>query len=100
MRHHVLTGSNGTRLHVAEHGPRDGAPILLIHGWSQVELCWEAQYDAQDLAWFRLLGLDLRGHGLSRAPSDPEDFAEADFWADAVAAVIDGLNLEAVTPVG
>jgi non-heme chloroperoxidase len=38
-----VRGGAGLRLHVREWGNREGPPILLIHGWSQSQLCWARQ---------------------------------------------------------
>lgn len=100
MTNHMVSGAGGVALHVSEHGNSTGAPILFVHGWSQSELCWMLQYSAEALAQFRLLGLDLRGHGMSARPAADEDFADADIWADDVAAVVDALDLRELTLVG
>ena len=39
---------------------------------------------AQD---FRLVALDLRGHGMSDAPIGAEHYTKAQLWADDIAAV-------------
>jgi len=100
MTHHTVTGAGGVALHVAEHGDPDGAPILFIHGWSQSELAWVRQYSDPALARFRLLGLDLRGHGMSARPTADADYADPDIWADDIAAVVGALDLRNLTLVG
>lgn len=100
MTSHTIAGGGGVRLHVSEHGDRSGKAILLIHGWSQSQLCWTKQYEAAELSGFRLLGLDLRGHGMSERPATRQDYANGDLWADDIAAVIDELHLERPILVG
>ena len=97
---HTISGAGGVRLHISEHGDATGKPILFIHGWSQSELCWMKQYEASELSRFRLLGLDLRGHGMSERPSSPADYTKGDVWAEDIAAVIDQLGLEKPILVG
>ena len=100
MRAHSVRGGGGLRLHVREWGPADGPPILFIHGWSQNHLCWIKQYESALAEEFRLVAYDLRGHGMSEAPLEPEHYADGKLWADDVAAIIDELGLERLVLVG
>ena len=68
MNAHMVTGDGGTKLHVQETGKRSGKPILFIHGFSQCSLAWSKQLNSDLADSFRLLALDLRGHGLSDKP--------------------------------
>src|SRR4029450_12892409 len=72
---HTVQGGSGLRLHVREWGRADGPPILLIHGISQSHLCWAKQYHSTLADEFRLVAYDLRGHGMSEAPLEPEHYA-------------------------
>jgi non-heme chloroperoxidase len=100
MKVHNVTGGGGLRLHVREWG-KEGAPsILFIHGWSQNHLCWKNQYESRLADDFRLIALDLRGHGMSDAPLEAEHYTEPRLWADDIAAVIDQLDLESPVLVG
>ena len=100
MKVHRVTGGAGFRLHVREWGEPGGPPILFIHGWSQSHLCWKPQYESSLAQEFRLVALDLRGHGMSDAPLESAHYTEGQFWADDIAAVIDGLELEHPVLVG
>ena len=93
----TVRGGGGLHLHVREWGNPDGPPILLIHGWSQNLLCWARQYESDLAEEFRLVAFDLRGHGKSEAPLEPEHYASDELWADDLAAVIEELDL--VRPV-
>jgi non-heme chloroperoxidase len=93
-RIHTVRGGGGLRLHVREWGRPDGPPILLIHGLSQNHLCWTRQYQSSLAEEFRLVAYDLRGHGMSEAPLEPEHYTDARLWADDVAAIIQQLGLE------
>jgi pimeloyl-ACP methyl ester carboxylesterase len=46
------------------------------------------------------VAFDLRGHGMSEAPLDPEPYADAALWADDVAAILEQLGLERPVLVG
>src|SRR5512132_1604690 len=95
-----VRGGGGLRLHVREWGNADGPPILFIHGWSQSHLCWARQYHSALAEEFRLVAYDLRGHGMSQAPLEPEHYSDATLWADDVAAIIDQLHLDRAVLVG
>jgi non-heme chloroperoxidase len=100
MKIHTVKGAAGVNLHVREYGNPTGIPILLIHGWSQSLLCWSKQYEStlQDDA--RIVALDLRGHGMSDAPMQIDQYTDGDKWADDIIAVIDELALDRPILVG
>jgi non-heme chloroperoxidase len=97
---HTVQGGGGLRLHVREWGKADGPPILFIHGLSQSHLCWAKQYQSSLAEEFRLVAYDLRGHGMSEAPLEPEHYSDGALWADDVAAIIDQLRLDRPVLVG
>jgi non-heme chloroperoxidase len=97
---HTVQGGGGLWLHVREWGKADGPPILFIHGLSQSHLCWAKQYQSSLAEEFRLVAYDLRGHGMSEAPLEPEHYSEGGLWADDVAAIIDQLRLDRPVLVG
>jgi non-heme chloroperoxidase len=97
---HTVSGGGGVRLHVREWGNQDGPVILFIHGWSQNHLCWAKQYESALADEFRLVAFDLRGHGMSEAPLEPEHYTDGRLWADDVAAIIDQLRLDRPVLVG
>lgn len=97
---HTVTGGGGTRLHVREWGRPDGPAILLIHGFSCSHQAWRHQVDGPLAREFRLVALDLRGHGMSQRPEDPAAYQDSALWADDVAAVIDQLALHRPVLVG
>jgi non-heme chloroperoxidase len=100
MKVRTIEGGGGLRLHVREWGTPGGPPILFIHGWSQNHLCWAKQYDSALADEFRLVAYDLRGHGMSQAPLEPEHYTDAGLWADDVGAIIDQLELDRPVLVG
>lgn len=98
MRDHTVTRLDAPDLHVVETGPRDAQPILFVHGYSQSHLSWEAQLDSDLADEYRLVTLDLRGHGQSEKPC--EGYRDARTWAEDVEAVCDALGLDDVVIVG
>ena len=92
MKTHRITGGGGCQLHVVETGFPEGRPILFIHGFSECWLAWRRQLNS-DLAYhYRLVAIDLRGHGLSDKPRD--GYNDSKLWADDINAVIQALSLE------
>lgn len=61
----TITTNDGVRLSFAEAG--SGPPLVLVHGWNQTAALFDRQIDALSES-FRVLALDLRGHGDSEAP--------------------------------
>ena len=100
MKTHTVLGGGGLRLHVREWGKADGPPILFSHGWSQNHLCWVKQYESALADEFRLVAYDLRGHGMSEAPLEPEHYTAGELWADDLAAILDQLRLDRAVLVG
>jgi pimeloyl-ACP methyl ester carboxylesterase len=100
MKTHTVLGAAGVKLHVREYGKSTGVPILLIHGWSQSHLCWSKQYEGALKDEARIVALDLRGHGMSDAPAEADQYTDGDKWADDIAAVIDQLALDRPILVG
>ena len=93
QRRHRIEGGGGLALNVLEWGPADGVPLFLIHGWSQAYACWEKQYASPLADEFRVVAMDLRGHGNSAAPATQAAYTDGRLWADDVKAVIDALDL-------
>jgi non-heme chloroperoxidase len=100
MEIHTVEGAAGVKLHVREYGKASGVPILLIHGWSQSYLCWSKQFGSTLKDEARIVALDLRGHGMSDAPAETDQYTDGDKWADDIAAVIDQLALDRPILVG
>jgi pimeloyl-ACP methyl ester carboxylesterase len=79
--------SAGVRLHYEVHGPADGPPIVLVHGYcSDYRLNWVGSRWQETLtgAGRRVIGLDCRGHGHSEKPHDPAAYDRAEMAADVV----------------
>lgn len=92
MRSHKIKGGGGIQLHVAEAGNPKGRPILFIHGFSQCWLTWSHQINSELASDYRLVAMDMRGHGLSDKPV--EGYADSSLWADDVNAIIQLLSLD------
>jgi pimeloyl-ACP methyl ester carboxylesterase len=63
-RYHVIPTFDGGETYAVERGPRDGTPIVFLHGLSLSSAAWH--YQLIDLAGdFRVIAVDFRGHGRS-----------------------------------
>ena len=100
MKIHTIAGGDGLKLHVREWGKPHGATILLIHGWSQNHLSWQRQFESELADEFRLVALDIRGHGMSETPMTLDCYADSQLWADDIAAIIATLKLDRPVLVG
>lgn len=65
-RHTELPG--GIRMHYRDEGQPNGPPLLLVHGFSASLHTWEPWVErlGDD---YRIISIDLPGHGLTRAPA-------------------------------
>jgi pimeloyl-ACP methyl ester carboxylesterase len=100
IRAREVVAPDGVRLHVREAGPETAPAILFIHGWSQSWLSWLGQLESDLAERFRLVAFDLRGHGMSDEPREPEAYTEARRWADDIDALITELDLDRPILVG
>lgn len=58
----------GLHVHYRDQGPRDAPTVVLVHGFSASLHAWEPW--VARLPDYRVISLDLPGHGLTRAPAD------------------------------
>lgn len=94
VRDYDIRGGGGVTLRAHEWGHSDGPAILFVHGWSQCELCWDAQVRSPLAERFRMVTFDNRGHGLSDKPLDSDCYVDERLWAHDVAAVIEQTGLD------
>ena len=95
-----MIGGGGVKLHVVETGNSSGIPLLFIHGYCQWSGSWMRQLESDLGRDFRLVALDLRGHGRSEKPEDPAAYKDPQLWADDVRGVLEGLDLRRAVLVG
>ncbi len=85
----VVQSDTGDRIHFLDWGGAGTPGVLLVHGLSSTAWSWAPV--ARRVAVERhVVAMDLRGHGLSDAPTDPYS---ADLLAGDVAAVAEGAGL-------
>ncbi|MBU3060782.1 alpha/beta hydrolase [Nocardia sp. NEAU-G5] len=86
-----VISADGTGIVYRVSGPDGGRPLVLLHGWAGNLRNWGVAAD--ELARrFRVIAVDLRGHGYSDAPETGYD--DPKNWAADVAAVLAGEGIE------
>lgn len=89
-----MTLDSGLKIHYTDTGPQDRPAIVLVHGFSSSLHTWQAWKEDLE-ADFRVVTLDLPGHGLSRA-EDPKSVS-IDRFADVVHEVTQDLGIQSFT---
>lgn len=79
-------GSDGTTLVYRTFGNPDSRPLVLIHGWAQSSRCWGDDVLHALSEQYRVIAVDLRGHGYSDVPAAGYD--DSANWASDVDAVL------------
>ena len=83
----------------ADLGAPVGPPLLLVHGWGGDSRSW-APLAAQLTSAYRVLTVDVRGHGCSsRPPAGVHEF-DPEAIAEDLVAVLDAADVERVVAVG
>ncbi len=67
--------ASGITVRVLEAGPATGPAVLFVHGWGVSAYLWRHNILPLAAAGFRVLAMDLPGHGLSDAPSAPGSYS-------------------------
>lgn len=101
MRSIAVKSPDGMTIAAYEGGNPAGPAILFIHGLMQCHLAWRRQFGDPALAGaFRMIAIDLRGHGASDKPLGKEHYRADQLWADDIAAVMAQTNLRRPVLVG
>ncbi len=82
---------NGIVHHYMDVGPRNGEPLILVHGWDCSSYWWHHIVDPLAQAGYRVIAYDLKGHGFSA--SDPGHGYTVSGFSGDIAALADALEL-------
>src|SRR5262249_54550874 len=91
---------DGLTISAQEWGNPNGPEIIFVHGFSQSHLSWIRQVTGELANEFRMVTYDLRGHGNSDKPFEPERYRDSKAWADELQAVMDATGLKRPVLVG
>lgn len=80
-------------LFVVQAGPKDGAPVVLLHGFPEFWYAWQGAIAPLAAAGYRVIVPDQRGYGDSDKPRDVAAY-QVDRLGDDVAGLIEALGHE------
>lgn len=72
---HYAGLEDGLRLHYVDEGPRDGRPVLMMHGEPSWSFLYRHMIPVVADAGHRVIAPDLIGFGKSDKPSETEDYS-------------------------
>ena len=84
---------SGQRIRVVERGEIAAPPVLLVHGWGCTVYAFRHNMPALAAAGFRVIALDLKGHGLSDKPQSGDEYT-IDSLVEHLREVLDALGLD------
>lgn len=89
---HYAETSDGLRVHYVDEGPRDAAPVLLLHGEPSWSYLYRSMIPVLTAAGHRCIAPDLVGFGRSDKPDSTGDYSYqrlVDWTADVVFGTLD-----------
>ncbi|WP_109210815.1 MULTISPECIES: alpha/beta hydrolase [Microbacterium] len=92
-----IRADDGVRLEYTDHGDPAGRPVVLLAGFKAAATSWLYQVPALERAGYRVLTVDLRGHGGSERPASGVDLARR---GQDVRDFLDALDLRGAVLVG
>ena len=96
---HYAETRDGLRVHYVDEGPRDAAPVLLLHGEPSWSFLYRKVIPVLTAAGHRCVAPDLVGFGRSDKPDQPADYSYqrlVDWTADVVFGALDLETLDQV----
>jgi pimeloyl-ACP methyl ester carboxylesterase len=81
---HEMIKTNGVTLHVVLEGPRDGIPVILLHGFPEFWYGWRNQIDFLAERGYRVIVPDQRGYNTSEKPQRVEAYRIGELARDVV----------------
>ena len=92
-------GFQGEKIAFHDQGDSNKPILFFVHGFSQSSLCWKKQFTSKLLNNFRLVSVDIRGHGASDKPQFKEAYNNYLPFAYDLNAVINNLGSSEIIPV-
>ncbi|HKA68071.1 MAG TPA: alpha/beta hydrolase [Actinomycetes bacterium] len=89
----------GLQFTVRVRGPRDGAPVLLLHGFPQNSGMWDRMASILHEAGLRTIAPDQRGYSPGARPAEVAAYRISEGAADAVA-LLDAVGVDSAHIVG
>ena len=92
-----LTLSDGLKIHYRDEGKRDAGVLVLTHGFGASLHTWEPWVERLGDR-YRIVSLDLPGHGLSRSPDN--DKMDPGYFGEAIAEMTAQMDIDKFVLVG
>lgn len=92
-----LTLEDGLKVHYRDEGLRDGKPLVLVHGFASSLHTWEP-WVKRLVDEYRVISIDLPGHGLTRNPSP--DKMNVPYFSEVIGELASKLGAEDYVIVG
>ena len=83
---------NNVSINIEERGTTNQPPLVLLHGFTGSAASWGRHLETFASYGFRVIALDMLGHGLSDAPDDSQRYAIERCQAD-ILAVLNALGV-------
>jgi len=99
-RFSFVEGADGVPLNMVTAGNPENPAILLIHGIGQSHYSFVHQLNSALAEDFYLVTFDLRGHGASGKPWEPEAYTDYRKWAGDVNAILDASGAQRPIALG
>lgn len=96
---HEFVRTNGVTLHVVTAGPKDGPPLVLLHGFPEFWYGWHNQIPYLARQGYRVIVPDQRGYNLSEKPRRVDAY-DLDQLAADVLALLEHFGYERVYLAG
>jgi len=91
--------ASGLRVRIVETGEDAAPPVVFIPGWGCSTYIFRETLTAVAFAGFRVIAVELKGHGLSDKPSSPDEYT-TDAMCRHLSEIIDALDAGPVHLVG
>lgn len=96
---HHLVKVNGVTLHVVTAGPKEGEPVILLHGFPEFWYGWKNQIPALAAAGYRVIVPDQRGYNQSDKPKGLDHYTIEQLTGDVVA-LMESFGYSSVNLIG
>ncbi|EGZ22567.1 hypothetical protein PHYSODRAFT_558062 [Phytophthora sojae] len=96
--HAFVQTPEGLRVHFVDVGPKDGLPVVMVHGWPDLWFGWRHQIQALSPK-YRLIVPDVRGFGQSSTPPNTEAYGAKNICNDLVA-LLNELKIDKAVFIG
>jgi pimeloyl-ACP methyl ester carboxylesterase len=85
MTEHGSIALNGFQFTLLSAGPKDGEPVILLHGFPQFADVWSQLLVTLGRIGFRAVALDQRGYCAGARPVETESYGLAELTSDVIA---------------